>query len=128
MEELDMGRGRYDGCLFMKLSNLMKEGRRAGDFLVAGPSDEVDKLLEAMGDELKLSDAAELAENGGQATFPSAQVEKVEGGYTVNGKTSMIDDNPEGVGPGERKAISRARDQGRGGDEERRGEAGRGWS
>ncbi|CAK0797452.1 unnamed protein product [Prorocentrum cordatum] len=92
MEELEMARGHYDGCLFMKLSNRMKAGRRADDFLIAGPSGDVDKLLDAMGERLKSLDAVELTKNGDQATFLNMQVGKVEGGYTISGKTSLIDD------------------------------------
>eukprot|EP00959_Pyramimonas_sp_CCMP1952_P422181 8844094-Pyramimonas_sp.AAC.1 len=87
-----MVRGRGDGCLFMKLRNKARAGGRADDFPITGPSDDVDILLKVMGDMLKLADAAKLAKNGRQATFLGAQVEKVEGGCAINGKTSLIDD------------------------------------
>eukprot|EP00959_Pyramimonas_sp_CCMP1952_P259845 5432722-Pyramimonas_sp.AAC.1 len=45
-----------------------------------------------MGERLTLSDAVKLTKNGDQATFPSRQVEKVEGRYTISGNTSLIDD------------------------------------
>ncbi|CAK0891481.1 unnamed protein product, partial [Prorocentrum cordatum] len=89
VEELEMVRGHYDGCLFMKLSNMMMAGRRADDFRNTGPSDEADMLL---WERLALSDVVKLTQNGDQATFMSMQVEKVEGGYTTSGKTSLIDD------------------------------------
>ncbi|CAK0901824.1 unnamed protein product, partial [Prorocentrum cordatum] len=92
MEEPEMVRGRHDGCLFMKLSNKMKAGRHVDVFLITGPRDEVDKLLEVMGKRLKLSDVVKITKNGDQATFLSMQVEKVEDGYTIGGKTSLIDD------------------------------------
>eukprot|EP00959_Pyramimonas_sp_CCMP1952_P425869 8920184-Pyramimonas_sp.AAC.1 len=64
-------------------------GRRADDFRNTGPSDEADMLL---WERLALSDVVKLTQNGDQATFMSMQVEKVEGGYTTSGKTSLIDD------------------------------------
>eukprot|EP00959_Pyramimonas_sp_CCMP1952_P413591 8666180-Pyramimonas_sp.AAC.1 len=67
MEELVMVRDHYDGRVFMKLSNRMRAGRHADDLLITGPSDEVDKLLEAMGERRKLSDAVKPTKDGDQA-------------------------------------------------------------
>eukprot|EP00959_Pyramimonas_sp_CCMP1952_P212503 4446124-Pyramimonas_sp.AAC.1 len=69
MEEVEMVRGRRGGRLLMKLNNKMEAGRRADDFLVTGPSDDVDQTLMVMRGRLKLSDAVKPAKNGGQATF-----------------------------------------------------------
>ncbi|CAK0811925.1 unnamed protein product, partial [Prorocentrum cordatum] len=76
----------------MKLSNKRKAGRRADDFQITGPRDEVDELLEVMGERLKLPEVVKLAKTGGQATFLSVQVEHVEGGCAISGKTSLIYD------------------------------------
>ncbi|CAK0855038.1 unnamed protein product [Prorocentrum cordatum] len=75
-----------------RLSNRMKAERHADDFLIIGPSDEVDKLLEVMGERLKLSYVVKLTKKGDQATLLSTQVEKAEDGYTISGKTSLTDD------------------------------------
>ncbi|CAK0789597.1 unnamed protein product, partial [Prorocentrum cordatum] len=92
MEELEMVRGHCDGCLFAKLSNRMMAGGGADDFLITGPSDEVDLLLEVMGERWKSADVVELTQNGDQAPFLNAQVEKVEGSYATSGETSLTDD------------------------------------
>eukprot|EP00959_Pyramimonas_sp_CCMP1952_P265477 5551135-Pyramimonas_sp.AAC.1 len=70
----------------------MKAYRHADDFLITGPRDEVDNLPEVMRKRLKLSDVAKLTKKGSQASFVGTQVEKVEGGYAISGKTSLIDD------------------------------------
>eukprot|EP00959_Pyramimonas_sp_CCMP1952_P440398 9220692-Pyramimonas_sp.AAC.1 len=80
MRDLDMVRGHYDGCFFMKLGNSMMAGRRADDFLITGPSDECDKLVDLMGERLEAHQ-----ESG-------VQVEKVEGGCASSGMSSLIDD------------------------------------
>eukprot|EP00959_Pyramimonas_sp_CCMP1952_P223697 4677451-Pyramimonas_sp.AAC.1 len=49
-------------------------------------------MLEVVGERLKLPDVVKLTKNGDQAMFLSMHAEKVEGGYTISGKTSLIDD------------------------------------
>ena len=56
MEELGMTRGRCDGCMFQRRSDQSKAGRHADDFIVTGPREEIDKVLDEMEQKLQLSD------------------------------------------------------------------------
>jgi hypothetical protein len=98
MEKLGMTRGRYDGCMFMRHSDESKAGRHADDFLVTGPQGQVEELLEEMRQKLQLSDVVRLFEAGSEATFLSMNIRKIEGGYALKGKTSLIDDVLEELG------------------------------
>jgi hypothetical protein len=104
METLGMTRGRYDGCMFMRHSDEAKAGRHADDFLVTGPRDQVEELLEEMRQKLQLSDVVRLYEAGAEATFLSMNIRKIEGGWALKGKTSLIDDVLEDLGLQEAKA------------------------
>ena len=76
----------------MRTQDKAKAGRHADDFLVAGPRESVDELLAEMGNQLKLSDVVKLYNTGDEGTFLSMQIRKIEGGYTIKGKTSLIED------------------------------------
>ena len=67
IENLGVRRGRYDGSMFQRRRDQSKAGRDADDFMVAGPREEIDKLLgemEQMEQKLQLSGVVRLFEDG----------------------------------------------------------------
>ena len=102
-----MTRGRYDGCMFQRQSDQSKAGRHEDDFVVTGPREEIDKLLDEMEQKLQLSEVVWLFEDGDEGTFLSLGIRKIPGRYALKGKTSLVEDvlcelalqeaNPTGV-------------------------------
>ena len=89
MEKLGMTRGRYDGCMFQRWSEQSKAGRRADDFILTGPREEIDKLLDEMEQKLQPSDVMRLMKDGDEGTFLPFGIRKIPGGYALEGKTSL---------------------------------------
>ena len=92
LEKLGLDRSRYDGCLFVKMSDGIKAGRHADDFITTGPEQQLEKLLADLGEKLKLRDVVRLYKPGDEGTFLSMLVRRVQGGFTIQGKESLIDD------------------------------------
>ena len=92
LEKLGLDRGKYDGCLFVRLSDGVKAGRHADDFVTTGPQKPLEQLLVDLGEHLKLRDVVRLYEPGDEGTFLSMRVRKVECGFTIRGKDSLVDD------------------------------------
>ena len=92
LEKLGLDRGKYDGCLFVRMTDGVKAGRHADDFVTTGPKPQLEQLLVDLGERLKLRDVVKLYEPGDEGTFLSMRVRRVDGGFTIKGKDSLLDD------------------------------------
>ena len=105
LEKLGLDRGRYDGCLFVRFADNVKAGRHADDFMTTGPAQQLDQLMADLGEKLKLRDVVKLYRPGDEGTFLSMRVRRIEGGFTIKGKDSMVDDILQDLGLEDAKAT-----------------------
>jgi len=95
LAQLGMDRSKYDGCVFWARPKATKAGKHVDDFVVTGPQEPVEELLKVMKDRPNLRDIIRLYREGDEGTLLSMNVRKIEGGYAVKGKDSLIVDAAE---------------------------------